>query len=81
MSSSSLPSSEQGDHSEGVGAPSSDVIDGDDDDDEEFYEAEPLPILGRCKALYPFEGIKITSTQFGREIISLQQGCLEIHPD
>ena len=55
MSSSSLPSSEQGDHSEGVGAPSSDVIDG-DDDDEEFYEAEPLPILGRCKALYPFEG-------------------------
>ena len=38
-----------------MGAPSSDVIDG-DDDDEEFYETEPLPILGRCKALYPFEG-------------------------
>ena len=35
------------------------VADGDEDgnnDDEEFYDPEPLPILGRCKALYPFEG-------------------------
>merc|ERR1719336_2564196 len=23
--------------------------------DDEFYDPEPLPILGRCKALYPFE--------------------------
>ena len=28
----------------------------DDDDEEEFYDSEPLPILGRCKSLYPFEG-------------------------
>jgi len=26
-----------------------------DDDDEEFFEAETLPIIGRCHALYPFE--------------------------
>lgn len=25
-------------------------------EEEEFYDSEPLPILGRCKALYPFEG-------------------------
>ena len=53
MSSSSLPCSEQ-DHSE-LAAPSHDVIDG-DDEEEEFYETEPLPILGRCRALYAFEG-------------------------
>jgi hypothetical protein len=56
MSSSSLPCSEQ-DHLESVAAPSSDVIDG-DDEEEEFYETEPLPILGRCRALYAFEGNK-----------------------
>ena len=28
----------------------------DDEDEEEFYDSEPLPILGRCKSLYPFEG-------------------------
>jgi len=27
----------------------------DDEDEEEFYDSEPLPILGRCKSLYPFE--------------------------
>ena len=27
-----------------------------DDDEEEFFEAETLPIIGRCHALYPFEG-------------------------
>jgi len=25
------------------------------DGDDEFYDAEPLPVLGKCKALYPFE--------------------------
>lgn len=28
----------------------------DQEEDEFFDTAEPLPILGRCKALYPFEG-------------------------
>lgn len=51
MSSTSLPSSDQ-DQSDKAAC--SDVIDGDDDD--EYFEAEPLPILGKCKALYPFEG-------------------------
>ena len=27
-----------------------------DDQEDEFYDTEPLPILGKCKALYPFEG-------------------------
>ena len=27
-----------------------------DDDEEEFFEAETLPIIGRCQSLYPFEG-------------------------
>ena len=26
------------------------------DDEEEAYDTEPLPIIGRCRALYPFEG-------------------------
>jgi len=26
-----------------------------DDPDDEFFDTEPLPILGRCKAMYPFE--------------------------
>ncbi len=51
MSSTSLPSSDQ-DQSDKAAC--SDMIDGDDDD--EYFEAEPLPILGKCKALYPFEG-------------------------
>ena len=54
MSSTSLPTSEQ-DHSERIEIPAVDVIDG-DEEDEEFFEAEPLPILGRCRALYTFEG-------------------------
>ena len=33
------------------------AVDVDDPEgDDEFYDTEPLPILGRCKALYPFEG-------------------------
>ena len=26
------------------------------DAEEEFFEPEPLPVLGRCRALYTFEG-------------------------
>ena len=26
------------------------------DGDDEFFDPEPLPVLGKCKALYPFEG-------------------------
>ena len=33
-----------------------DIAGPDDEEEEEFFEAEPLPILGRCKALYTFEG-------------------------
>ena len=33
-----------------------DIGPNDEEDEEEFYDSEPLPILGRCKALYPFEG-------------------------
>merc|ERR1712241_782000 len=32
-----------------------DIAGPDDEEEEEFFEAEPLPILGRCKALYTFE--------------------------
>ena len=28
----------------------------DEDDEEEFFEPEPLPVLGRCTALYTFQG-------------------------
>jgi hypothetical protein len=31
-------------------------VEEEEEEDEEFYDSEPLPILGRCKALYPFEG-------------------------
>ena len=27
-----------------------------EDAEEEFFEAEPLPVLGRCTALYTFQG-------------------------
>ena len=30
--------------------------DDEDDEDEEFYDTDPLPIIGRCRAMYPFEG-------------------------
>ena len=36
----------------------------DDEDEEEFYDSEPLPILGRCKSLYPFEGKFIDSNWY-----------------
>ena len=31
--------------------------DDEDDEDEEFYDTDPLPIIGRCRAMYPFEGM------------------------
>ena len=37
-----------------------DIAGPDDEEEEEFFEAEPLPILGRCKALYTFEGTHYT---------------------
>ena len=51
----SLPSSSSGSNEKS----SRDVAeeqDVDEDDEEEFFEAETLPIIGRCNALYPFEG-------------------------
>ena len=27
------------------------------DGDDEFFDPEPLPVLGKCKAIYPFEGV------------------------
>jgi len=49
-SSMSLPSSSSGSNDkQQVGD------DDDDDEDEEFYDTDPLPIIGRCRAMYPFE--------------------------
>ena len=31
-------------------------IDSETAEEDEFYEQEPLPVLGRCKAIYTFEG-------------------------
>ena len=49
-SSMSLPSSSSGSNDK------QQVGDDDDDEDEEFYDTDPLPIIGRCRAMYPFEG-------------------------
>ena len=27
------------------------------DGDDEFFDPEPLPVLGKCRAIYPFEGM------------------------
>ena len=56
-SSMSLPSSSSGSNDKsgrdvGLEDEDQDV----DDDEEEFFEAETLPIIGRCQSLYPFEG-------------------------
>ena len=40
-----------------------------DIDDDEFYDVEPLPILGKCRGLYTFEG-KIISF-----VIHLKSKC------
>ena len=45
----SLPSSSSGSNEK-------QQVDDEDDDDEEFYDTDPLPIIGRCRAMYPFEG-------------------------
>jgi len=55
-SSMSLPSSSSGSNDKsgrdvGLEDEDQDV----DDDEEEFFEAETLPIIGRCQSLYPFE--------------------------
>ena len=52
----SLPSSSSGSN-EKSGRDVGEDADVDDEDEEEFFEAETLPIIGRCHALYPFEGI------------------------
>ena len=35
---------------------SSQDIDSENAEEDEFYDQEPLPVLGRCKAIYTFEG-------------------------
>ena len=57
LSSHSLPSSDTPDNGIGLvkGSGDPNLAEG-EEDDEEFFDSEPLPILGRCKALYPFEG-------------------------
>ena len=35
------------------------------DGDDEFFDPEPLPVLGKCKALYPFEGNNDLAIDFG----------------
>lgn len=50
-SSMSLPSSSSGSNDK----QQVDDVDDDDDEDEEFYDTDPLPIIGRCRAMYPFE--------------------------
>jgi len=52
-SSMSLPSSSSG--SNDNGGKSGQLAEDEEDEDEEFYDADPLPILGRCRALYSFE--------------------------
>ena len=39
----------------GIKSPSQD-IDSENAEEDEFYDQEPLPVLGRCKAIYTFEG-------------------------
>ena len=54
LSSQSLPSSDN--KSELDGRESNNSA----DDEEEAYDPEPLPIIGRCRALYTFEGGRAT---------------------
>ena len=49
LSSQSLPSSDNKSELDGRESNSA-------DDEEEAFDSEPLPIIGRCRALYPFEG-------------------------
>ena len=52
----SLPSSSSGSNEKSGGRDVGEVDEDIDEDEEEFFEAETLPIIGRCHALYPFEG-------------------------
>merc|ERR1711899_201985 len=54
-SSMSLPSSSSGSNEKSGGRDVGEVDEDIDEDEEEFFEAETLPIIGRCHALYPFE--------------------------
>ena len=47
----------------------------DPDADDEFFDPEPLPILGRCKAMYPFEGETDLSLDF--QLLCFHNNCLK----
>ncbi|KAK7081715.1 Formin-binding protein 1 [Halocaridina rubra] len=65
-------------HNSLPGSDTYDQPDGGDDDNAEFYDAEPLPIIGTCRALYAFEGMSEGSMNMaeGEElnVIELDQG-------
>ncbi|XP_071541311.1 formin-binding protein 1-like isoform X1 [Panulirus ornatus] len=65
-------------HNSLPGSDTYDQPDGGDDDNTEFYDAEPLPIIGTCRALYHFEGTSEGSMNMmeGEElnVIELDQG-------
>ncbi|XP_066940722.1 formin-binding protein 1-like isoform X4 [Macrobrachium rosenbergii] len=65
-------------HNSLPGSDTYDQPDGPDDDNAEFYDAEPLPIIGTCRAMYAFEGTSEGSMSMaeGEElsIIELDQG-------
>lgn len=65
-------------HNSLPGSDTYDQPDGGDDDNAEFYDAEPLPIIGTCRALYAFEGTSEGSMNMaeGEElnVIELDQG-------
>ncbi|XP_069943475.1 formin-binding protein 1-like isoform X1 [Cherax quadricarinatus] len=65
-------------HNSLPGSDTYDQPDGGDDDNAEFYDAEPLPIIGTCRALYSFEGTSEGSMNMteGEElsVIELDQG-------
>ncbi|XP_042210380.1 formin-binding protein 1-like isoform X4 [Homarus americanus] len=65
-------------HNSLPGSDTYDQPDGADDDNAEFYDAEPLPIIGTCRALYTFEGTSEGSMSMteGEElnVIELDQG-------
>ena len=63
-SSMSLPSSSSGSNEKSGGRDVGEVDEDIDEDEEEFFEAETLPIIGRCHALYPFEGTYFENDYF-----------------
>ena len=60
----SLPSSSSGSNEKSGGRDVGEVDEDIDEDEEEFFEAETLPIIGRCHALYPFEGTYFENDYF-----------------